>query len=129
VIRKTEQSLGQTGGRGWWSNVFDDFCLQNADRADLTIISLDWGFNEQLAFLTNGPKLLEPFWTFATSKEALPDLPRDPKFVYLAHSPEYSLLRYDLLYLDAARRDDHAEVQPYSDRQGQIVFYAIRFRE
>jgi 4-amino-4-deoxy-L-arabinose transferase-like glycosyltransferase len=127
AIRKTEQLLNETGGRGWWSNAFDDFCRQNADRADLTIVSLDWGFNEQLAFLTNGPKLLEPFWAFTTSKEALPELPRDPQYVYLAHSPEYSLLRYDLLYLDAARSDDHAEIQPYSDRQGQIVFYTIRF--
>jgi hypothetical protein len=129
AIRKTQQLLSETGGRGWWSNVFDDFCRQNANRTDLTIVSLDWGFNEQLAFLTDGPTLLEPFWTFPTLREGLPDLPRDPQYVYLAHSPEYSLLRYDLLYLDAARRDDHAEIQPYSDKQGQIVFYAIRFRE
>jgi len=129
AIRTTEQLLSKTGGRGWWSNAFDDFCRENADRADLTIVSLDWGFNEQLAFLTNGPKLLELVWMFSTRKEALPDLPRDPQYVYLAHSPEYSLLRYDLLYLDAARSDDHAEVQAYSDKQGQIVFYAIRFRE
>jgi hypothetical protein len=129
AITKTEQLLDKTGGRGWWSNVFDDFCRQRADRTDLTIISLDWGFNEQLAFLINGPNLLEPFWAFTTAKEALPDLPRDPRYVYLSHSPEYSLLRYDLLYLDAARIDSHAEVQPYSDRQGRVVFYAIRFRE
>jgi 4-amino-4-deoxy-L-arabinose transferase-like glycosyltransferase len=129
AIRKTEQLLSETGGRGWWSNALDDFCRQNAERADLTIVSLDWGFNEQLAFLTNGPKLLEPFWTFASFKDALPALPRDPQYVYLAHSPEYSLLRYDLLYLDAARSDDHAEIQQHSDKQGQIVFYTIRFRE
>ena len=129
AIRKTEQLLSETGGRGWWSNVLDDFCGQNADRADLTIISLDWGFNEQLAFLTNGPQLLEPFWTFPMFKEGLPPLPREPQNVYLAHSPEYSLLRYDLAYLDAARSDDHAEIQPYSDKQDQIVFYTIRFRE
>jgi hypothetical protein len=129
AIRKTEQLLSKTGGRGWWSNVFDYFCRQNADRVDLTIISLDWGFNEQLAFLTNGPKLLEPFWMFPMFKEGLPPLPREPQNLYLAHSPEYSLLRYDLAYLDAARSDDHAEIQPYSDKQGQIVFYTIRFRE
>jgi hypothetical protein len=129
AIRKTEQVLSETGGRGWWSNVFDDFCRQYADRTDLTIISLDWGFNEQLAFLTNGPKLFEAVWTFTTFKEALPALPRDPQYMYLAHSPEYSLLRYDLAYLDAARSDGQAEVQPYSDKQGQIVFYTIRFRE
>jgi hypothetical protein len=129
AIRKTQRLLSATGGRGWWSNVFDDFCRQNADRTDLTIVSLDWGFNEQLAFLTDGPTLIEPFWRFPTLREGLPDLPRDPHYIYVAHSPEYSLLRYDLIYLDAARSDDHAEVQPYSDKQGQIVFYTIRFRE
>lgn len=129
AIRTTEQLLGKTGGRGWWSNIFDDFCRQNADRADLTIISLDWGFNEQLAFLTNGPKLLESFWMFPMFREGLPPLPREPQNLYLAHSPEYSLLRYDLAYLDAARSDDQAEVQAYSDKQGQTVFYTIRFRE
>jgi hypothetical protein len=129
AIRKTEQVISATGGRGLWSNVLDDFCRENADRADLTIVSLDWGFNEQLAFLTNGPKLLEPFWTFPMFKEGLPPLPREPQYVYLAHSPEYSLLRYDIIYLDAARRDDHAEIQPYSDKEGQTAFYTIRFRE
>jgi hypothetical protein len=129
AISKMEQLLSKTGGRGWWSNVFDDFCRQNAARADLTIISLDWGFNEQLAFLTNGPKLLEPFWMFPMFKEGLPPLPREPQNLYLAHSPEFSLLRYDLAYLDAVRSDDQAEVQAYSDKQGQIVFYTIRFRK
>src|SRR4029453_10427073 len=129
AVRKTEQLLSKTGGRGWWSNIFDDFCRQNADRADLTIISLDWGFNEQLAFLTNGPKLLESFWMFLMFREGLPPLPQEPQNLYLAHSPEYSLLRYDLAYLDAARSDGQAEVQPYSDKQGKIVFYTIRFRE
>src|SRR4029450_2694869 len=129
AIRTTEQLLSKTGGRGWWSNIFDDFCRQNAGRADLTIISLDWGFNEQLAFLTNGPKLLESFWMFPMFREGLPPVPQEPQNLYLAHSPEYSLLRYDLAYLDAARSDDHAEVQAYSDKQGQIVFYTIRFRD
>jgi hypothetical protein len=129
AIRKTQQVITATGGRGLWSNVFDDFCRENANRADLTIVSLDWGFNEQLAFLTNGPKLLEPFWTFPMFNEGLPPLPREPQYVYLAHSPEYSLLHYDTIYLDAARQDDHAEIQPYSDKEGQTAFYTIRFRE
>ena len=116
AIRKTQQVIAATGGRGLWSNVLDNFCRENADRADLTIVSLDWGFNEQLAFLTNGPKLLEPFWTFPMFNEGLPPLPREPQYLYLAHSPEYSLLRYDIIYLDAARGDDHAEIQPYSDK-------------
>jgi hypothetical protein len=46
------------------------FCRQNKNHADITIISLDWGFNEQLAFLTDAPKLVEPFW--ALQRNSLP---------------------------------------------------------
>ena len=37
------------------------FCRENNDRSDLVIASLDWGFNEQLAFLADQPQLVEPF--------------------------------------------------------------------
>jgi 4-amino-4-deoxy-L-arabinose transferase-like glycosyltransferase len=125
AISKTEKLLSETGGRGRWSNSLDAFCRENKSRADLTIISLDWGFNEQLAFLTDAPKLVEPFWAF---KEILPPLPNQPQNVYLAHSREYSLFRYDVAYLEAAQSSsENLEIQPYSDQQGRVVFYTIRF--
>ena len=126
AIFKTDELLDETGGRGRWSNAFDAFCRENKDRADLTIISLDWGFNEQLAFLTDAPKLVEPFWAFAT-RQVLPPLPNKPENIYLAHSGDYSLSRYDVTYLEAARSGDNAKIQPYSDRQGRVVFYSIQF--
>jgi 4-amino-4-deoxy-L-arabinose transferase-like glycosyltransferase len=125
AIFGTEKLLAETGGRGRWSNTFDNFCHENKNSADLVIVSLDWGFNEQLAFLTDSPKLVEPFWAF---KEALPPLPTQTKFLFLVHSPEYSLFRYDTAYLEAARSSgQNVEIKPYSDRQGRVVFYTLQF--
>jgi hypothetical protein len=127
AISKTETLLTETGGRGRWSNAFDRFCGENKNRSDLVIASLDWGFNEQVAFLTDAPKLVEPVWGFPQYKE-LPPLPRQPQYIYLAHPAEYSLFRYDLVYLEALRGSgENVEIRPYSDRQGQVVFYTIRF--
>jgi len=50
-----------------FENLSDDkqnTCRENRDQSHLKIVSLDWGFNEQLAFLTDGPELSEPFWQF-----------------------------------------------------------------
>lgn len=128
AITKTENLLAETGGRGWWSDTFNTFCRENENRADLILCSLDWGFNEQLAFLTDKPRLVEPFWAFPSYQGALPALPAQPEYLFLAHSNEYSLLHYDTIYLEALQREgDNVEIQPHTDRQGRVVFYTIRF--
>ena len=126
TINKTEQLIQQTGGRGRWSESFNQFCRDISYRSALNVVSLDWGFNEQLMFLTNGPQLSEPFWQFT---QTLPQLPTDPNYIYLAHPPEYSVLRYDLAYLDQLQKSGaNVEVTPYLDRQNEVAFYTIRFR-
>ncbi|MGA2787960.1 MAG: glycosyltransferase family 39 protein, partial [Verrucomicrobiota bacterium] len=69
AIQRTVRLIQETGGRGWWSDALDAFCKDVRGRADLTIISLDWGFNEQLLFLTDGPRLSEPFWRLAPNEK------------------------------------------------------------
>jgi hypothetical protein len=65
---------------------------------------------------------------FGPFKEILSPLPNQPQNVYLAHSREYSLFRYDVAYLEAAQSgSENVEIQPYSDQQGRVVFYTIRF--
>jgi hypothetical protein len=89
------------------------------------MVSLDWGFNEQLAFLTE-VQLIEPFWSFT---EMLSPLPNDPANVYLAHSPEYSVFGADTAYLNMLQiRARNADIQPFSNREGRAAFYTIRFR-
>ncbi len=126
TIMATQELIRQTGGRGRWSESFDKFCRENRDRSDLTIVSLDWGFNEQLIFLTDAPQLSEPFWEF---NQTLPPLPADPNCIYLAHPPEYSVLKYDVAYVNQLQqRGGNAEITPYFDRQNAVAFYTIRFR-
>jgi hypothetical protein len=130
VIQKTEGIVRKTGGRGWWSDAFDKFCQENKDRADLTIISLDWGFNEQVSFLTEIPQMVEPIWAFQQYKQGLPPLPIKPDYIYLVHAPDYSLMRYDTAYLEDARNSSRlAKIQPYFDAEGHTVFYTIQFPE
>ena len=125
-IAATQELIQETGGRGRWSESLDKFCRENRGRSDLTIVSLDWGFNEQLMFLTNGPQLAEPFWEF---NQTLPALPPNPNYIYLAHPPEYSVLKYDVAYLDQLQKSGgNAEITPYFDRQNAVTFYTIQFR-
>lgn len=125
TIAKTEQLIQQTGGRGRWSEALNQFCGENHDRSDLTIVSLDGGFNEQLSFLTDGPPLAEPFWGF---DQTLPPLPTDPNYIYFAHPAEYRVLKYDVAYLNQLRNNPNAEISPHLDRQNEVAFYTIRFR-
>jgi len=130
AIAITEKLIADTGGRGRWSNAVDAFCQENKDRSDLVIASLDWGFNEQVAFLADRPQLVEPFWAFPRYNGRLPALPQRPGYIYLAHSSEYSLFRYDVGYLQELQSSgENVDIQPHSDRQGQVVFYTIQFRE
>jgi hypothetical protein len=124
-ITATQKLIRETGGRGRWSESFDRFCCENQNRSDLTIVSLDWGFNEQLIFLSDGPQLSEPFWNFNQTLSPLPDA---PNYIYLAHPPKYSVLNYDVAYLNQFRNNPNVEITPHFDRQNEVAFYTIRFR-
>lgn len=126
TIQSTEQLIQKTGGRGRWSESLNQFCHDVSFRSALTIVSLDWGFNEQLMFLTDGPQLSEPFWQF---NEKLPPLPTNSDYIFLAHPAEYSVLKYDVAYLDQLQKSGaNVEVTPHFDRENEIAFYTIRFR-
>lgn len=128
AVCRTDGIVSKSGGRGWWSSALDQFCHEIKDRADLTVISLDWGFNEQVSFLTDAPQLAEPVWAFPSYKLNLPPLPLIEKNVYLAHSPAYSLMRFDISYLEQARNaPPFAMLHPYFDAEGRTVFYSIQF--
>ncbi|HEV2046233.1 MAG TPA: hypothetical protein VGQ95_06505 [Chthoniobacterales bacterium] len=125
AISETERLILQSGGRGRWSQSLNAFCREIRSRSDLTIVSLDWGFNEQLMFLTDGPRLMEPFWNF---NQTLPPLPTGANYIYIVHPSEYSALKYDVAYLNSVRSSGRSvEIQPYFDRQNEIAFYTLRF--
>ena len=126
VILRTENLIRTTGGRGWWSNALVKFSEEIKNRPSLTISSLDWGFNEQVEFLADGPQVEEPFWRSAAGGQ--PELPRDTNHIYLAHPPEFALSPLGGQFMESvARENRNAVVQPWRDGQGKIVFYSITF--
>jgi hypothetical protein len=127
AILKTQQLMRVTGGRGLWANALHDFCAQVKGRADLTIVSMDWGFNEQLRLLAPGPKLIEPVWDLQNGARLA--LPRGSNAIYLVRGREFSVFPFGVEVLNSARAADpqSVSIQPYRDRQGDVAFYAIRF--
>jgi Dolichyl-phosphate-mannose-protein mannosyltransferase len=123
---RTERLIRETGGRGLWSNALMKFAEEIKRRPGLVLCSLDWGFNEQLEFLTDGPQLEEAFWRTVPGVRI--ELPRDTNHIYLAHPPEFSLSPLGAQFMESvARENKNAVVQPWRDRQGRVVFYAISF--
>jgi Dolichyl-phosphate-mannose-protein mannosyltransferase len=125
AVAKTEKLIFATHGRGWWSDAQEQFAAMVKDRADLTLVSLDWGFHESLLFLTDKPTLVEPFWKLAGTDPA--KLPQDTNLVYLAHPPEYSLSPFGAAFLEFSRKNPRAKIADWRDREGKIVFYTVQF--
>ena len=122
ALWQTQQLIAETGGRGWWSNAIERFCEDVRDQPGLTIVSLDWGFNEQLCFLTENKKLSEPFWNEQPSLI--------PGAVYLVHPREYALFPQGQELLDFATRNPARgfSIRPYKDREGKTAFFAIGYQ-
>ena len=125
AVVKTEKLIYQTHGRGWWSDAQDQFAATVKNRADLTLVSLDWAFHESMLFLSDGPTLVEPFWKLTGTDPA--KLPQDTNFVYLVHPPEYSLSPFGATFLDFARKNPRAKITDWRDHEGKIVFYTVQF--
>ncbi len=126
IIVRTENLIRQSGGRGWWSNALVKFSAEIKTRSNLTISSLDWGFNEQLEFLTSGPHLQEPFRQAAFGGK--PKLPCDANHIYLVHPPEFSLSPLGGQFMESvARQNTNAVIQSWRDGQGKVAFYTITF--
>jgi hypothetical protein len=126
VAVRTERLIRDTGGRGWWSNALVKFSGTLKNRSDLVVASMDWGFNEQLEFLADGPRLAEPFWAIVMGGPA--ELPYATNRVYLVHSPEFSLSPLGGRFMDyVSHKATNAVVQPWRDGQGKVVFYTIGF--
>ena len=121
AVRQTQDLIAATGGRGHWSDAIEQFCDDLKDQHVVGVISLDWGFNEQLHYLCNNKRLLEPIWQSQT-------IPASSKCVYLVHPPEYTVVPAGWEYYRELKRvySGKIVVRPYKDREGNVAFYAVR---
>ena len=127
ALVRTRGLVDKTGGRGLWSNALDSFAREVRYRSDLVLVSMDWGFQEQLAFLTDGPRLLEPIWQM---QQGVPfQISTATNYIYLAHPLEYRVFPYSEELLQMARSRDLGKVsiRECKDRQGQTAFLTVQF--
>ena len=133
VTAATRQLIGETGGRGRWSDAIHRLARQLDDDATSGVVSLDWGFHEPLLFLTDSTQLSEPIWR-------IPHLLHrgrpwvhagDSKHLYLVHDERYDLFGLGPKLLATARATDAelVDVRSHLDREGQPAFYSVRFLE
>jgi hypothetical protein len=126
AVRKTQAFVATTGGRGTWSKALAAFSREIRTREDLVVASLDWGFHEQLSFLTDGPKLYELTWNIQQGRPV--SLLRETNFIYLVHPPEFSLFDYGQQYLAAARQADPGlAVHSRTNLEDRVVFQYFSF--
>jgi hypothetical protein len=123
ACRRTFQLIHETGGRGWWSNALHDFAEEVAQNPDLVIVSLDWGFNEPLLFLTDAPRVIEPIWRNDLDFEGT------PRHVYLFHEDEYDRFDFgpDLPRAVQELEPGVATLRAHRDREGEVAFLSLRF--
>jgi hypothetical protein len=126
ALRKTQSFVTATGGRGQWATAWTEFAAKLRTQEDVMLVSLDWGFHEQLGFLTDAPRRFEPTWNLQEGKPVA--LLPDPRCYYLIHPPEFSLFPYGEQYLAAARAaDPNLSFESFTNREGWVVFQVFRF--
>ncbi len=126
----TREEIAATGGRGRWSSALDAFAAEIQVEPKAVAISLDWGFHEQLLFLTTKQSLIEPIWRIPQLlRQGRPWVhPGDANHHYLFRDAPYDLFQLGPKLLAAARQlgPDLAEIRTHTDRQGDTAFYSLR---
>jgi hypothetical protein len=131
VVASTRDLIAETGGRGRYSNALDAFATELVADPSATVVSLDWGFHETFQFLTTRNRLVEPIW--AIPQRLATRSPwkyrGGPDHHYVVFAPRYDLFGLGPDFLEMARAADpgSANIREHRDRQGEIVFYSVRF--
>jgi len=124
---RTQRFIAATGGRGQWSMALTQFAATMKDRDDVMLVSLDWGFHEQLSFLTEKPQCFDPTWNLQAGKPIA--LLPDPKCHYLLHPQDFSLFPYGEQFLQMARESGRpTELTSITNLEGRVVFQFFRFK-
>ncbi len=123
--------LRDTGGRGRWSDAIYALADYVQDRGGRPAVSLDWGSNEPLRFLTRDIPLTEPVWEF---QSVIPgqhrwELEGTPDHTYLLLDGPHALYPFGARFLREVERSasDSARIRRFPDREGRPAFAAIHF--
>jgi hypothetical protein len=123
--------LGETGGRGRWSDALGAFGAELARREpDAVLVSLDWGFDGPLRFAARPLEHVEPIW--ALQRPPRPDavwrFSGTASHVYLVYEPPYAVFPYGAALLEALRAlpPEIVEIRRHLDRGGEPAFVSAR---
>ena len=134
VFEGTRRAVEDTGGRGRWSDAIHELATDLQSDQD-SVWSLDWGFQEPLAFLGARGRLREIHWPhipgsigFERSQRGAWRAQGDASRLYLLHLPPYDRSGYGQPFLDAVGELDpqRIEIRRYKDREGQTAFVTVR---
>jgi hypothetical protein len=136
VLRETLRLVSATGGRGLWSAAIAEPARELEADPGLRGISLDWGFHEPLLFLTRNARLLEPIWEIGPASRSAEGwrFEGDAGDLYLVHDRDYDLFGFGPRFLAAARSVEEGQpgsvvLRAHHDREGQVAFHSVRFRQ
>jgi hypothetical protein len=132
VGSRTFALLTETGGRGWWSSRLSPVLDAIDASATTRVVSLDWGFNEQILYLRPDVVAVEGFWDVDGKLKAHGRwrLEGGPETTYLAHGERFDLFGYGSRVLDVAETadDERVVVDKLYDERGELAFAVLRIR-
>jgi hypothetical protein len=130
VISKTTGMIDQTGGRGRFSDALNRFAEEVDAQPGQGVVSLDWGFHEQLLFLTRQTRLHEAIWSIPRVLERGQPwvFEAGPETRYLVHQDPYDLFGLGEKLIRSARAlgDGASEIETWRDGVGDTAFLSIR---
>jgi len=129
----TWRLLAATGGRGWWSDALARFATEIDAETTPFVVSLDWGFHENLAFLRPDLTLREPTWkltSLAQQRRGSWSFYGGPGTLYLFHPEPFDLLGFGPAFRDALGELDPSvyRVRRHEDRTGAPAFLSVELR-
>lgn len=130
TYERTHSELQRNGGKGRWSRAIHAFAAELDAEFEGSVLSLDWGFHEPLAFLAQGGALREAHWQIPRSIRQRGEwrFRGESGDRYILHLPPYDRAGFGRPFLDAVERlnSELVVVQRHLDGDGDIAFVTVR---
>jgi hypothetical protein len=127
VDLRTLAEIRASGGRGRWSGALVDWAPELAADPATAVVSLDWGFDAPLRFVSPRLDLREPFWNLLGPARSRMKLEGTPRTVYLVPLPGLRVfaLGEELLAAVARLPEGAAVIRTHADRSGEPAFLSV----
>jgi hypothetical protein len=127
VDLRTLAELRTSGGRGRWSDALVAWAPELAADPAAAVVSLDWGFDAPLRFVSPRLALSEPFWSLLGPARSGMSREGTAHTVYLVQPPGLQVfaLGQELLAAIARLPEGAAAIRTHADRSGEPAFLSV----